>query len=209
MQNGVGSPSLQQPALPGGGGLASGLEVGTASRDGAEEQQPVLFYSVRSTAGSEEPPPLSGARLEDDPVPVRWEPQSRLAGQVSLVEAGRVHGWACLKGTLGTDLAVSVYVDGVEVGRATAVLPTQGEAVNRLCQIEGLLAAQQAQQAGGDQPAQPALEARTGVGFVVPLPPLEQGVHAVRRSGRVVPVVGGACWQVAHGLVCLLGAAVR
>lgn len=202
----MGSPALQEPSLPGGGGLVAGHEVGSVSRDGVEEQQPVLFYSIRSAAGSEEPLPLSGARLEDDPVPVRWEPQSQLAGQVSLVEAGRVHGWACVKGTLGADLAVSVYVDGVEVGRATAVLPTQGAAVNRLCQIEGLLAAQQGQQVqpGDDQQAQPAQEAaRTGVGFVVPLPPLEQGVHAVREAGRhafmgrlLVP--GGCCW------VCLV-----
>ena len=208
----MGSPALQEPSLPGGGGLVAGHEVGSVSRDGVEEQQPVLFYSIRSAAGSEEPLPPSGARLEDDPVPVRWEPHSQLAGQVSLVEAGRVHGWACLKGTLGADLAVSVYVDGVEVGRATAVLPTQGAAVNRLCQIEGLLAAQQGQpgQPGDDQQAQPAQEAaRAGVGFVVPLPSLEQGVHAVREAGRHAFRGGGGAggWGGGGGLAGALCAA--
>jgi len=139
------------------------------------EGQPLLFYSVRAQQQfGPEPPLLVGPRLEDDPLPLGSDAVGRLLGQVNSVEAGRVHGWACFKGALGTDLAITVYVDGVRVGQAQALLPTQTSAVRRLCHMDtlALAGAQQEQQAvmrGGEG----------GVGFVVPLPPLPEGLHVV------------------------------
>lgn len=180
----AGSPAVSANsgvAAVGGRGIG-GAEAAALSLDGGEERQPVLFYSVRA-AGGDKVLPLAGPRLEDDAVAVQWDPQGRLVGQVNLVEAGRVHGWACVKGQLGADLQVVAYVDGVEVGRAQAVLPTPSPGVNRVCQLDGLLAEQAA--AGGAQPHLGGA-AGGGVGFVVPLPPLAQGLHAVSSTGRGV-----------------------
>lgn len=139
--------------------------------------QPLLFYSVRSMQpGTQEPPPLAGPRVEEDPLPIQHDPAEKLTGQVNSVEAGRVHGWACLKGGAAAELAVSVYVDGVLAGRGQASLPTQTPAVRRLCQLDSGAGDSAAARAG-----QPHLGRDTsGVGFVVPLPPLPQGLHTVR-----------------------------
>ncbi|EFN59688.1 hypothetical protein CHLNCDRAFT_133227 [Chlorella variabilis] len=150
------------PALPAGGGGGEG-----------EEGQPLLFYSVRSQhpLGSEAAE-LAGPRLEEDPLPLGVDPEGRLLGQVNSVEAGRVHGWACVRGSLAADLAVTVYVDGVRVGQSAATLPTQAQPVRQLCQLDATSAAAAAQ-----QQAALAVPGGGGVGFVVPLPPLPQGLH--------------------------------
>ncbi|KAL4449403.1 hypothetical protein ABPG77_007047 [Micractinium sp. CCAP 211/92] len=149
--------------------------------------QPLLFYSVRSMQpGTQEPPPLAGPRVEEDPLPIQHDPAEKLTGQVNSVEAGRVHGWACLKGGAAAELAVSVYVDGVLAGRGQASLPTQTPAVRRLCQLDSGAGDSAAARAG-----QPHLGRDTsGVGFVVPLPPLPQGLHTLRVFVEAPPMLG-------------------
>lgn len=171
------------PGLPRAGtaspAAADQWGLGVESASFAGETQPVLFYSVRPVQGPEPEPPR-GPALEADAVPVATDPQEQLAGQVHMVEAGRAHGFACIKGTPGADLEVVAYVDGIEVGRTQATLPTQTPTVARLCQLEeeppaGFAAAAAQQQ----QPRLGADGAAVGVGFVVPLPPLPAGVHVV------------------------------
>lgn len=167
-------------AVAGSGGAGGSPPAGDPATDaalsgGALEQaggQPLLFYSVRSMQpGGAEPPPLSGPRLEEDPAPIQVDPEGHLLGQVNSVEAGRVHGWACVKGTPGSELTISVYVDGVLAGRGAANLQNAAPAVRRMCGVEGLVAQQPHLARAGED---------VGVGFVVPLPPLPQGLHTVR-----------------------------
>ena len=113
-----------------------------------------------------------------------------------MVEAGRVHGWVCLKGTPHADLKVTAYVDGVRAGTAQATLPTQSQHVQRLCQLDafaleddaaagsagaGAGGSGVAAAAAGGQQALAVSEGGggVGVGFIVPLPPLPQGIHVV------------------------------
>ncbi|KAL4427755.1 hypothetical protein ABPG75_001844 [Micractinium tetrahymenae] len=170
---GAGSPPAGDPTGGGDPALAGAGTGGGAGHAG----QPLLFYSVRSMQpGAQEPPPLTGPKLEEDPLPIQHDPAEKLTGQVNSVEAGRVHGWACLKGAPGAELTVSVYVDGVLAGRGQASLPTQTPAVRRLCQLDSGGGTAAAAQAGQPHLGRDA----SGVGFVVPLPPLPQGLHTLR-----------------------------
>lgn len=182
-----------------------GVGVGTADIDGPGgqlEHQPLLFYSVRPLAAGAEPEPLQGAALDADPLPIQWDSADRLAGQVHRVEAGRVHGFACLKGAHDSPLEVVAYVDGVEAGRTQAALPTQSPAIDRLCQLEAALPS------GAMEQQQPRLAAAgaTGVGFVVPLPALPAGTHAVStlRQGAAGPgsFIPAGCRLPAVGADC-------
>jgi hypothetical protein len=169
--------------LAGGGSLDDDLGL----------QQPLLYFSVRSAPPlGPEPPPLSGPSLEADGLPIQQDPLGRLVGQVSMVEAGRVHGWVCLKGIPYADLKVTAYVDGVRAGTAQATLPTQSQHVQRLCQLDafaleddaaagsaGAGGSGVAAAAAGGQQALAVSEGGVGVGFIVPLPPLPQGIHVV------------------------------
>lgn len=184
--NGAGSPPAGDPSLADGGGSSSSEGLPTDS-----EGQPLLHYSVRSMQPQGlEPPPLAGPRLEEDPLPIQHDPTGRLLGQVNSVEAGRVHGFACLKGAPGAELAVTVYVDGVLAGHGQASLPTQTQAVRRLCQLDGA-ASNDAAAAAAGQPHVGRDGSGSGVGFVVPLPPLPQGLHTVSMRSDVVGV--GRC----------------
>lgn len=170
LTGGKGSSPAGDPAGSGDPALAGA----GASNPVDPAAQPLLFYSVRGMQpGAQEPPPLTGPRIEEDPLPIQHDPAQKLTGQVNSVEAGRVHGWACLKGGGASELTVSAYVDGMLAGRGQASLPTQTPAVRRLCQLDGGGAVAQA---GQPHPGRDA----SGVGFVVPLPPLPQGLHTVR-----------------------------
>lgn len=187
-------------------GAGSTIDAGDGLRlASAAEEQPLLFYSVRAQPPpGQEAPPLDGPPLDADTLPLSSDPDGKLLGQVNLVEAGRVHGWACVKGSQADALTVTVYVDGVQVGASQAVLPTQTSHVRQLCQLDP--------PGGAAAAAEEALQeaalhvGRGGVGFVVPLPPLAEGLHVVRLARVLFPK--GCCCCCRCCLVLFLGAAV-
>eukprot|EP00887_Chlorella_sp_A99_P003159 scaffold9.g3159.t1 len=103
-----------------------------------------------------------------------------LLGQVDAIEAGVVHGWACLRGSKTTSLSVVLFVDGVRVAEAVADQPTQSSIVHRLCEQDAAAGADGGGGAGAAAQAQPP---HAGVRWRAQLPPLPEGRHEV-RAGR-------------------------
>ena len=93
----------------------------------------VLFYNFRVHTSA--PPPLDGPRLQDDPLPVHAS-DGVMLGQVDQVDGGTVSGWACIPGVDSAPLQVTMYVDGVEVGKVEASLEMPHASIRRLCQVD-------------------------------------------------------------------------
>jgi len=91
-----------------------------------------------------------------------------LAGQLTVVSAGRVEGWACVPATLGGELRVEVFVDGQPAGEVAPWGDGSAEP-SSLCSGSGVL------EAVGDWQR---------VRWAHPLPALAEGEHQVRAFAR-------------------------